>query len=55
MDLVCERRSEIERIGQAASSMTGRKKYSSDVNIWLVSDLGRITSGQHCQYLCRMP
>ena len=31
------------------------KKYSSDVNIWLVSDQGIITSDQHCQFLCRMP
>ena len=29
--------------------------YGSDVNIWLVSDLGLIiTSDQHCQFLCRM-
>ena len=26
------------------------KKYSSDVNIWLVSDQGIITSDQHCQF-----
>ena len=30
------------------------KKYSSDVNIWLVSDLGIIMLDQHCQFLCRM-
>ena len=29
--------------------------YGSDVNIWLVSDLGIITSDQHCLLLCRMP
>ena len=30
--------------------------HGSDVNIWLVSDLGLIiTSDQHCQFLCRMP
>ena len=41
-----------DQSGQAASaiSMTGRKKYSSDVNIWLVSDLGIITSDQPCQF-----
>ena len=44
-----------QRIGQAASAMIGREKNSSDVNIWLVSDLGIITSNQHCQVLCRMP
>ena len=30
--------------------------YGSDVNIWLVSDLGLIiTLDQYCQFLCRMP
>ena len=30
--------------------------YGSDVNIWLVSDLGLIiTSNQHSQFICRMP
>ena len=40
---------EDQRIGQAASAIIGR-----DVNIWLVSDLGILTSNQHCQVLCRM-
>ena len=32
------------------------EQHGSDVNIWLVSDLGLIiTSDQHCQFLCRMP
>ena len=29
--------------------------YQTNVNIWLVSDLGIITLDQHCQFLCRMP
>ena len=41
-------------IGQAASA-DREKKYSSDVNIWLVSDLGIISSDQQCQFLYRMP
>ena len=45
---------------ERSENSTGRKrhdekKYSSDVNIWLVSDQGIITSDQHCQFLCRMP
>ena len=32
------------------------EQHGSDVNIWLVSDLGLIIlSDQRCQFLCRMP
>ena len=37
-------------------SRNAGEQHGSDVNIWLVSDLGLIiTSDQHCQFLCRMP
>ena len=49
--LECERRSEN---WTSRKRHDREKKYSSDVNIWLVSDLVIITSDQHCQFLCRM-
>ena len=37
-------------------SRNAGEQHGSDVNIWLVSDLGLIiASDQHCQFLCRMP
>ena len=47
----CERRSEN---WTSRKRHDREKKYSSDVNIWLVSDLGIITLDQHCHFLCRM-